>query len=67
MKAHGGLLSRDISTSFKGLGVDGEYLNLNILHHFLEENFITEVLENYFLIWDPAHVIERAILDGFNF
>ena len=31
LKAHGGLLSRDISTSFKGLGVDGEYLNLNML------------------------------------
>ena len=66
LKTQCGLLSRDIKASFKGIGVDGEYLNLHILMHFLDENLITEDREKYFEIWDPAHVIERAVLDGFK-
>ena len=49
-----------------GFAIDGEYVNLGILKHFVDLNLIDDAVGQYYEIWDPAHVIERAVLDGFK-
>ena len=57
---------RHTSKRCVGFSIDGEYLNLGILQHLLDLNLITESTDFYFKLWDPAHIIERAVLDGFQ-
>ena len=57
---------RHTSKRCVGFSIDGEYVNLGILQHFLDLNLITESTDSYFELWDPAHIIERAVLDGFQ-
>ena len=64
-----GVLSRDIKRCFVSLGIDGQYVSLNVLLHFLNESMVDTsgpLALKYWDVWDPAHVEERAILDGFT-
>ena len=58
--------SRHSEKRFEGFAIDGEYVNLGILKHFVDLNLIDDAAGQYYEIWDPAHVIERAVLDGFK-
>ena len=58
--------SRHTEKRFVGFCIDGEYVNLGILQHFVDLNLINNAVGKSFEIWDPAHIIERAVLDGFE-
>ena len=58
--------SRHTEKCFAGFCIDGEYVNLAILRHFVDLNLINKAVGKHYEIWDPAHVIERAVLDGFK-
>ena len=45
-----------------GFAIDGEYVNLKILEHFVD--LIDDVVGQFYELWDPAHVIERDVLDA---
>ena len=60
------ITSRHIDKRFVGFAIDGEYVNLGILQHFLDLNLIDSNVGDYYEIWDPAHVMERAVLDAFK-
>ena len=60
------ITSRHTAKRFVGFSIDCEYVNLGILHHFLDLNLITDEIGSYYELWDSAHIIERAVVDGFK-
>ena len=53
--------------TFVSFVVDGQYVSLDVLRSLKTQiMYDTQTPWNLFVIWDPTHVMEQAILDGFK-